>query len=50
MAEHIKKALDLCRGKIHGPGGAAELLKIHSSTLRKRMDQLNILYGYKRMG
>lgn len=47
MADHIQKALDQCNGKIHGPGGAAELLKIHSSTLRKRMDKLNISYGYK---
>ena len=48
MAAHIKKALSLSRGKIHGPGGAAELLKIHPSTLRKRMDKLSIAYGYKR--
>lgn len=48
MAQHIRMALDQCRGKVHGPGGAAELLNIHSSTLRKRMDKLKIVYGYKR--
>ncbi|MCK5162838.1 MAG: sigma-54-dependent Fis family transcriptional regulator [Desulfobacula sp.] len=47
MSDHIKRALDQCHGKIHGPGGAADLLKIHPSTLRKRMDKLNIPYGYK---
>jgi len=38
-------AIDLCRGKIHGPGGAAEALGVHPSTLRKRMDKLGIVYG-----
>ncbi len=47
MIEHIKRALKKCRGKIHGPGGAAELLDIHPSTLRKRMDKFEISYGYK---
>lgn len=47
MADHIKLVLGQCNGKIHGKGGAAELLGIHSSTLRKRMDKLKIPYGYK---
>jgi transcriptional regulator with GAF, ATPase, and Fis domain len=47
MADHIQEALNQCHGKIHGPGGAAELLEINPSTLRKRMDKLNIPYGYK---
>ena len=47
MAQHIRSALDQSRGKVHGPGGAAELLNIHPSTLRKRMDKLKITYGYK---
>lgn len=42
MAEHIKKALVICGGKIHGRGGAGELLSINPNTLRKRMDKLGI--------
>jgi transcriptional regulator with GAF, ATPase, and Fis domain len=43
-ARHIRQALDRSRGKISGPGGAAELLKLHPNTLRQRMDKLNIAY------
>jgi transcriptional regulator with GAF, ATPase, and Fis domain len=45
MAEHIRYALQLCNGKISGPGGAGELLGINPNTLRKRMDKLGIPYG-----
>ncbi len=48
IREHIQKALKASHGKIHGPGGAAEILDIHPSTLRKRMDKLNVVYGYKK--
>jgi transcriptional regulator with GAF, ATPase, and Fis domain len=44
---HIKKALTSAKGKINGPGGAAQLLNIHPNTLRKRMDRLGIRYGKK---
>jgi transcriptional regulator with GAF, ATPase, and Fis domain len=47
MADHIRLALQLCNGKIHGKNGAGELLGINSNTLRKRMDKLNISYGRK---
>ena len=47
VREHIKSALVLSRGKINGPGGAAERLHIHPNTLRRRMDKLNIPYGKK---
>ncbi len=40
MAEHIETAIKRCGGKIKGPGGAAELLKIHPSTLRNRIRKL----------
>lgn len=40
---HILWALQKTGGKIHGPGGAAELLEIHPSTLHSRMKKLNIL-------
>ena len=45
MASHIRKALTLAGGKIHGPGGAAERLRINPSTLRNRMKRLAIPHG-----
>jgi transcriptional regulator with GAF, ATPase, and Fis domain len=48
MKLHIQSALDLTHGKIHGKGGAAELLKINPNTLRHRMRMLGIPYGRKR--
>lgn len=38
----IKKALNATGGKITGPGGAAEALRLHPSTLRGKMRKLNI--------
>jgi DNA-binding protein Fis len=37
----------MANGRMHGKGGAAELLGINPSTLRYRMNQLGILYGRK---
>ena len=48
MSKHIRKALKVGNGKVQGPGGAAEILKIHPNTLRKRMKKLGILYGRQR--
>lgn len=42
MGQVMKQALRSCHGKIHGPGGAAELLRINPSTLRQRMRKMNI--------
>jgi formate hydrogenlyase transcriptional activator len=39
---HIEWALKTTGGKIRGPGGAAELLEIHPSTLHFRMKKLGI--------
>jgi transcriptional regulator with GAF, ATPase, and Fis domain len=47
-SRHIKKVLNITDGKINGPGGAAELLKIKPSTLRSRMEKLGIPYGWKK--
>jgi transcriptional regulator with GAF, ATPase, and Fis domain len=44
---HIEHALILSKGKINGPGGAAERLQIRPNTLRRRMDKLGIHYGRK---
>ncbi len=42
ISNHIKSALELSDGKIHGPGGAAELLGINPHTLRSKMHKLGI--------
>ena len=42
ISQHIKKSLVLSKGKIDGPGGAAELLGMNPSTLRGRMRKLGI--------
>ena len=43
-AVHITEVLSLAKGKIDGPGGAAEMLGINPSTLRSRLDKLGISY------
>ena len=48
VARHIRHILQMCNGKIYGPNGAAEKLGVNPSTLRKRMDKLNIAYGRKK--
>jgi len=40
--EHIRSVLELCKGKIYGPGGAAEILKLPYSTLISRIKKLGI--------
>jgi transcriptional regulator with GAF, ATPase, and Fis domain len=42
MYMHIQRVLKLTKGKIHGPGGAAETLGVNPNTLRNRMDKLGI--------
>jgi transcriptional regulator with PAS, ATPase and Fis domain len=44
VAHHIQNVLDQTEGKIHGKGGAADLLGINASTLRNRMNKLGINY------
>ena len=39
---HIRRALAVAGGRVHGPTGAAELLGINPSTLRSRMQKLGI--------
>jgi transcriptional regulator with GAF, ATPase, and Fis domain len=39
---HIKKVLGITGGKIHGPGGAGELLALNPNTLRYKMRKLGI--------
>jgi len=40
--DHIIKVLNLCKGKIAGRGGAAELLGIPATTLNSKIKKLNI--------
>ncbi len=42
VAAHIRKVLGMTGGKIHGPGGAGELLGVNPNTLRYRMRKLGI--------
>jgi transcriptional regulator with GAF, ATPase, and Fis domain len=42
---HIERVLASTRGKISGPGGAAEVLGLHANTLRYRMKKLGITVG-----
>ncbi|MCP4400427.1 MAG: sigma-54-dependent Fis family transcriptional regulator, partial [bacterium] len=44
---HIQRVLQKTQGKVHGSGGAAELLGINANTLRNRMNKLGIAYGRK---
>ena len=48
MSRHIRRVLEITKGKVHGKGGAAEVLGINPSTLRNRMNQLGISYGRRR--
>jgi len=45
ISSHIQRVLKMTDGKVHGPGEAAELMGINSSTLRNRMNKLGIPYG-----
>jgi transcriptional regulator with GAF, ATPase, and Fis domain len=42
---HIHRVLQMTNGKVHGEGGAAELMGINPSTLRNRMNKLGIPFG-----
>lgn len=46
-SQYIRHVLHLTNGKISGSDGAAELLRFHPNTLRKRMDKLHIPYKRK---
>lgn len=48
MSRHIRNVLKYTKGKLSGPGGAAEILGIPYSTLRHRMSKLSISFGKKR--
>ena len=45
VSKHIYRVLKMTKGKINGPGGAAEILDMNTGTLRHRMKKLGIPYG-----
>ncbi len=45
MAAYIRAVLSQCRGRVEGRDGAARILAVHPSTLRKRMKKLDIPFG-----
>jgi transcriptional regulator with GAF, ATPase, and Fis domain len=47
VSEHIIKVMEMTKGRVQGKGGAAELLNMNPSTLRKRMKKLRIQFGQK---
>jgi transcriptional regulator with GAF, ATPase, and Fis domain len=47
IAQHISRALRLTGNKIHGPGGAGELLGVNPNTLRYKMKKLKIPFRKK---
>jgi transcriptional regulator with GAF, ATPase, and Fis domain len=50
VSGHIRKVLEMTEGRVGGEKGAARLLKINPSTLRKRMRKLGIPFGRKARG
>jgi DNA-binding NtrC family response regulator len=44
--EHILEILKICKGKVFGEGGAAEMLNIPSTTLNSKIKKLGIKYEY----
>ena len=50
MVRHIRRVIKSTGGKIHGAGGAAEILGIKPNTLRARMDRLGIPFRKDKRG
>ena len=47
VSTHISKVLEMTGGRVGGERGAADLLKLNPSTLRKKMRKLGIPFGRK---
>jgi len=43
--QHIQRVLAKSKGRVAGPGGAAEILGLHPNTLRSRMQKLGVPTG-----
>jgi transcriptional regulator with GAF, ATPase, and Fis domain len=48
VKRHIQYVLKQTGGKIHGPGGAGEVLGVNPDTLRYRMKKLGIPFRKKK--
>jgi transcriptional regulator with GAF, ATPase, and Fis domain len=48
IKHHIERVLKLTGGKIHGPGGAGEILGVNPDTLRSKMKKLGIPFLKKK--
>ncbi len=48
VKRHIQHVLKLTGGKVHGPGGAGDVLKVNPDTLRYRMKKLGIPFRKKK--
>lgn len=42
---HVKKVMEITKGRIQGKGGAAEILGLNPSTLRNRLRKLKVPFG-----
>lgn len=47
VKQHLEQVLAVTGGRINGPGGAAELLKLNPSTLRQKLRKQGIPFGRK---
>jgi DNA-binding protein Fis len=47
VSTHISRVLEMTGGRVGGERGAADLLKLNPSTLRKKMRKLGIPFGRK---
>ncbi len=45
ISNHIKSVVERTNGKVHGPGGAAEILGVNPSSLRGKMRKYGIKHG-----
>jgi len=45
ISNHIKSVVKRTNGKVHGPGGAAEILGVNPSSLRNKMKKYGIKHG-----
>lgn len=50
VSQHISKAIEIADGKIAGMNGAADILQINPSTLRKKMIKLGIVSHKRQTG
>jgi transcriptional regulator with GAF, ATPase, and Fis domain len=45
ISDHIRNVVERTNGKVHGPGGAAEILGVNPSSLRNKMKKYGIKHG-----